>query len=104
MPTNQSNNTSTTFASPLGDLSNFKVITQDTLDKLNANDQSGATTRIADLEYAWDQGQPVLKARNGTEWTKIDAKIDTVLRELRAVSPNPITEKTALAALLSVLN
>jgi uncharacterized membrane-anchored protein len=102
--TSDGNATSTaTFVSPLGDLSAFRIITQDTLDKLNSGDQAGATTRIGDLEYAWDQAQPVLKARNGTEWTKIDGKIDTVLRELRAVSPNPSTEKTALEALLTVL-
>ncbi len=96
--------TQSTFASPLGDLSLFRTITQDTLDKLSAGDQSGATTRISDLEYAWDQADPVLKAKNGPEWTKIDKKIDTVLRELRAVSPNLATEKSALMALLQVLN
>jgi uncharacterized membrane-anchored protein len=89
--------------SPLGDLSAFRTITQDTLDKLNAGDQSGATTRIGDLEYAWDQAQPVLKARDDAEWTNIDGKIDTVLRELRAVHPNVTSEKAALTALLAVL-
>ena len=98
-----STGTYTTTTSTLGDLSAFRVITQDTLDKLNSGDQTGATTRIADLEYAWDQAQPVLKAKNGTEWTKIDGKIDTVLRELRAVNPNITTEKLALEALLMVL-
>jgi uncharacterized membrane-anchored protein len=95
--------TSTTVTSPLGDLSQLRIITQDALDKLNTNNQSGATTRISDLEYTWDQSQPVLKAKNGTEWKKIDSRIDTVLRELRAVSPNPTTEKTALEALLLLL-
>ncbi len=92
-----------TFASPLGDLSSFRIVTQDTLDKLNANDQSGATARISDLEYAWDQARPILKAKNSTEWTKVDGKIDTVLRELRGVSPNQVSEKSALEALLTVL-
>ena len=90
-------------ASPLGDMSTFLVIVQDTLDKLHAGDQSGATTRIADLEYEWDQAQPRLKPRNTTEWTRVDGKIDTVLRELRAVKPNLMTEKSALEALLAVL-
>ena len=94
------NGTSTIPISPLGDLSVFRIITQDTLNKLNSGDQTGATTRIADLEYAWDQAQPVLKAKNGGEWTVIDKKIDTVLRELRAVISNPVTEKAALEALL----
>lgn len=92
-----------TYATPLGDLSQFKVITQDTLDKLNAGDQAGATTRIGDLEYAWDTNEAQLKPRDTATWTIIDGKIDTVLRELRAVHPNPATEKTALETLLAVL-
>jgi uncharacterized membrane-anchored protein len=91
-------------ASPLGDLSVFRTIVQDTLDKLNAGDQSGATTRIGDFEYEWDNAQSRLKPRDTAAWTKIDGRSDTVLRELRAVSPNATTEKAALQALLSVLN
>ena len=90
-------------ASPLGDMSIFRKITQDTLDKLAAGDQSGATTRIGDLEYEWDNAQSRLKPRNGAEWAKVDGKIDTVLRELRAVHPNEETENAALVALLAVL-
>ncbi len=101
VPTNKTS--TSTFKSPLGDLSTFKTITQDTLNKLNAGDQSGATTRIGDLEYAWDQAQHVLKARNTTEWNNIDSKIDVVLRELRAVKPNTTTEKYALEVLLDLL-
>jgi uncharacterized membrane-anchored protein len=97
--------TSTTASqtSSLGDLSQFRTITQDTLDKLNAGDQSGATTRIGDLEYAWDQAQARLKPKDTAKWTEIDGKIDTVLRELRAVNPNATTEKAALEALLAAL-
>ena len=76
---------------------------QDTLDTLNAGDQSGATTRIGDLEYEWDKARGKLQAKSDTEWTKIDGKIDTVLRELRSTSPTPTTEKAALGALLAVL-
>jgi len=92
-----------TFATKLGDLSQFQIITQDTLDTLNRGDQSGATTRISDLEYAWDTNEAILKPKDLATWTMIDGKIDTVLRELRAVHPNPATEKTALQALLQVL-
>lgn len=90
--------------SPLGDLSTFRTITQDTLDLLNAGKRSGATTRIGDLEYEWDKAQARLKPMDTAAWTKVDGKIDTVLRELRAVSPNMATEKSALQALLAVLD
>lgn len=89
--------------SPLGDVSTFRTITQDTLGLLNAGDQSGATTRIADLETEWDKAQARLKPKNGAEWTKIDGKIDTVLRALRSTSPNVASEKAALTALLAAL-
>ena len=94
----------TASTSPLGDLSVFRTITQDTLSKLSTGDQAGATTRIGDLEYEWDNAQARLKSKNQTEWTVIDGKIDTVLRELRSTSPNIATEKSALSALLAVLN
>jgi uncharacterized membrane-anchored protein len=90
-------------ASPLGDLSSFRVITQDTLNLLQAGDQSGATTRIGDLELAWDNAQARLKPRDKTAWTQIDDKIDTALRELRATSPDPTSEKAALNDLLGAL-
>src|SRR5262249_4764632 len=89
--------------SPLGDLSIFRKITQDTLDRLNAGDQSGATARIGDLEPEWDNAEARLKPKDKATWTKIDSKIDTALRELRATSPKPDSEKAALTALLTTL-
>src|SRR5947208_15923917 len=74
-------------SSPLGDLSTFRGITQDTLDLLNGGDQAGATSRVDDLEFQWDNAEARLKPKNKTEWTQLDGKIDKVLRELRATSP-----------------
>ncbi|WP_239375295.1 hypothetical protein [Frankia sp. Cj5] len=93
----------TAQSSPLGDLSKFRKITQDTLDLLNAGNQSGATARITDLETEWDKGEARLKPKDKATWTKIDGKIDTVLRALRATSPNADGERTALTALLTAL-
>ena len=89
--------------SPLGDLSAFRTITQDTLRLLTAGDQSGATTRVDDLETEWDNAEARLKPKDKAAWTAIDSKIDTVLRELRATSPKPASEKTSLTALLGAL-
>jgi hypothetical protein len=89
--------------SPLGDLSKFRKITQDTLGLLNAGNQSGATTRVDDLETEWDNAEARLKPKDKAEWTTIDGKIDTVLRELRATSPKPASERAALTALLDAL-
>jgi uncharacterized membrane-anchored protein len=92
-----------TAGSPLGDLSTFRTITQDSLDLLIAGDQSGATNRIGDLEYEWDDAQARLKSKDNAAWTEVDGKIDTVLRELRSTSPQPDQEQAALTALLAVL-
>jgi uncharacterized membrane-anchored protein len=89
--------------SPLGDLAEYRQITQDTLGLLNAGDQAGATTRVTDLETAWDNAEARLKPRDTAAWTTIDRKIDTVLRELRSTSPQPPREKVALTALLDAL-
>jgi uncharacterized membrane-anchored protein len=89
--------------SPLGDLSTFRGITQDTLNLLNAANQSGATARVDDLELEWDNAQARLKPKDKTAWTTIDGKIDTVLRELRATNPDTNSEKAALTALLTEL-
>ncbi|WP_116199068.1 hypothetical protein [Amycolatopsis circi] len=89
--------------SPLGDLSQFKTITQDTLTKLNSGDQSGATSRVDDLETGWDNAEARLKPKNQAAWTTVDGKIDTVLRQLRATSPDPAAEKAALNDLLAAL-
>lgn len=87
----------------LGDLTAFRTITQDTLTKLTSGDQGGATTRVTDLESAWDTGQAKLKPRDGAAWTAIDHKIDTVLRALRSTKPDTSAEKLALTDLLTSL-
>lgn len=89
--------------SPRGDPSKFHEITQDTLDLLNGGNQSGATNRVDDLEIEWDNAGARLKPKDKAAWTAVDGKIDTVLRELRATSPTPNSEKTALTALLDAL-
>lgn len=89
--------------SPLGDLSTFRGITQDTLNLLNAGDQSAATTRVDDLEIEWDNAEARLKPRDRAAWTEIDDRIDKVLRELRATSPSPTSEMAALTGLLTGL-
>jgi len=89
--------------SPLGDLSSFTKITGDTRDLVVANNMDGAKTRVADLEYEWDNAQSRLKRMNGAKWTEIDDAIDKVLRQLRAVNPNQQECKASLDALLVLL-
>ncbi len=89
---------------PAADVTNFRTITADTLAKLNAGDQAGATDRIKDLETAWDDDQPKLQAMDGATWTAIDGRIDKVLKALRASNPDLGTEKQALTELQASLS
>lgn len=105
LPSQTDTGTSTPAStSPLGDLSSFRTITQDTLDLVNKGDPSGAKTRVSDLEFEWDNAEAKLKPMDHAKWTEIDGAVDKVLREIRAVNPNPVTSKAALEALLSALD
>lgn len=85
------------------ELQGFTTITQDTLTLLQNWDQVGATARIWDLEYEWDQVAGILKSKNKAQWVLLDDQIDAVLRELRSTKPNTATEQTALQKLLTLL-
>jgi hypothetical protein len=81
----------------------FRTISQDTLAKVQAGDQSGATARIKDLKTAWDDDQATLQPLDDTAWTVLDAQIDSVLTEVRASNPDPATERQTLTAVLTSL-
>jgi hypothetical protein len=89
---------------PPAEIGKLGTITQDTMAKLQAGDQAGATSRIKDLETAWDDDQATLQPLDDTAWHVLDGQIDTVLTALRASPPDPATEQTALAALLKSLH
>lgn len=89
---------------PLGDLSMFTQIAEDTRNLIVTNNLSGAKTRVADLEHEWDNAQSRLKPMNGAKWTEVDNAIDKVLRQIRAVTPNLQDCKSSLDSLLVVLN
>ena len=85
------------------EVAKFRVIVADTLVKLQARDQSGATARIKDLETAWDDDQSSLEPLDDVGWTVLDGQIDSALTALRAKQPDPETEKQNLATLLTSL-
>jgi uncharacterized membrane-anchored protein len=94
---------SATAKFPPSETAKFRTITQDTLAKIQAGDQTGATTRIKDLETAWDDDQATLQPLDDTGWTVLDGQIDTVLKALRANTPDPTTETQALTTLQTSL-
>jgi uncharacterized membrane-anchored protein len=88
---------------PPAETTKFRTITADTLAKVQAGDQTGATARIKDLETAWDDDQPTLQPLDDTGWTALDGQIDIVLKALRASTPDPTTETQTLTTLLTSL-
>lgn len=94
----------TTKVSPLGDLSGFKTITQDTLNFVRAGKPADAKERIGDLEYEWDNAEAKLKRMDSAKWTEVDDAIDAALRQVRAVKPDMQKSESALNALIVVLN
>jgi hypothetical protein len=88
---------------PPGEIAKFRVITQDTLAKVQAGDQAGATKRIKDLETAWDADQATLQPMNSNAWSILDGQIDAALKALRTSSPDPRVQTHTLTTLLANL-
>ncbi|MBV8959533.1 MAG: hypothetical protein JO087_12250 [Actinobacteria bacterium] len=89
---------------PPAEVATLRTIVADALAKVQAGDNAGATARAKDLETTWDKDQPVLEAKDATAWHFLDGEIDKVLTSVRAKSPNPTTEVTALQTLLQSLS
>jgi hypothetical protein len=94
---------SVTAQFPPAAVTKYRGIVQDTLVKVNAGDQAGATTRIKDLETAWDDDQATLQPMDNAGWAVLDGQIDQVLSALRAPTPDPATESRTLSQLLTSL-
>jgi uncharacterized membrane-anchored protein len=88
---------------PTTSVANYKKITQDTLSLVNSGDQSGAKSRITDLETAWDGDQSTLQTKDCQAWTFVDQRIDPALSAVRNNNPDPATEDQALQTLLTTL-
>ena len=87
----------------LGDLSSFATIVVDTQRLISKGDLSGAGKRITDLETAWDEAEPSLRAADANAWGVVDTAIDDALGALRVGSPDPVEVTRTLAALSTTL-
>lgn len=81
----------------------YKKIVTDTMALVKSGDQSGAASRITDLETAWDHDQATLQPADCQAWTYVDEQIDPVLSAVRASTPQPSQEETAMQKLLNTL-
>jgi hypothetical protein len=88
---------------PADSVDNYRTITQDTLDLVGSGDESGAKSRVTDLESAWDDDQGTLQPLDCQAWTFVDQQIDPVLSAVRDSSPDQAAEEKALNTLLTTL-
>jgi uncharacterized membrane-anchored protein len=87
--------------SPLGDLSDYRIIAEDALSLVLAGKLPAAKARIRDLEYAWDNAQARLKPMSSEKWSEVDISIDHVLRELRSGKPDSAACSLALQGFIT---
>ncbi len=88
---------------PLGDLSPFAMVAQDTLKIAESGDFPGAKTRIKDLETAWDAAEEVLRAKSAEDWAAIDKAIDRALSKARSGTPDKAEIEGTLKTLVAKL-
>ncbi|MFT4262012.1 MAG: hypothetical protein QM572_01395 [Nocardioides sp.] len=88
---------------PASDIAALKAIVDDTLTKVNAGDQSGATKGAKELETTWDDDQSKLQPKDDKAWTYLDGQIDDVLNAIRDAKPDTATEKKTLTTLSTSL-
>ncbi len=86
---------------PLGDMTPFKQIAEETLKFVEKGDFKSAKSRIKDLETTWDNSEPKLKSVNPTTWSSADKSIDQALKDVRAAKPNAETSSKSLKALIA---
>ena len=91
-------------AKPLGDLSAFRKIAEEMLQKVNAKDMTAAKSKATDLETAWDDAQAKLRPMNAEKWTQMDNAIDDVLKKVRSPQPDSTAETASINSLIAVIN
>ena len=88
---------------PRSSVDTYRTIVMDTQGLVGSGDQTGAQSRITDLETAWDDDQGSLQPKNCQAWTYVDTQIDDVLTSVRASSPDQAAEDQAMTDLLATL-
>ncbi|WP_293912408.1 hypothetical protein [Deinococcus sp.] len=89
---------------PLGDLSAFRVILQDTLALVQSGKSKDAVTRIRAFELLWDKQANTLTSKDSAKWTTLDRAADVALRAVRSSPPSKTQSTTALQELIKLID
>lgn len=88
----------------LGNLADFKVITNDVEKIAATGDFKAAEKRATDFETEWDDKQASLRALDPIAWGNVDAAADGLFKSLRNGSPTADKVDAALATLKTSLD
>jgi hypothetical protein len=88
----------------LGELADFKVITNDVQKITATGDLKAAEKRATDFETEWDDKQASLRPLDPIAWGNVDAAADGLFKSLRNGSPSADKVDAALATLKTALD
>ncbi|KDF01443.1 hypothetical protein Y900_021530 [Mycolicibacterium aromaticivorans JS19b1 = JCM 16368] len=88
---------------PAPEIARLRSIVDAAQAKVRAGDQSGARTKMTDLETAWDADESTLRPMDEAAWRNLDGQIDKALHAVRAAQPDVASEDSSLTALSNSL-
>lgn len=89
---------------PLGDLSDYGKLAEESLDAVGAGDFAAARAKVDEMQGKWRAAAPQLKRQSPEDWKAANAAVEQVVKELHAKTPDKDRSLDALNTLLSTLN
>lgn len=89
---------------PLGDLSNYGQLAEESLDAVGTGDFATARAKADEMQSKWRAAAPQLKRKSPEDWKAANAAVEQVVKELHAKTPDKDRSLDALNTLLSTLN
>lgn len=89
---------------PLGDLSEYGRLAEESLDAVGADDFATARAKVDALQAKWRAAAAELKRKSPEDWKAANAAVEGAVRELHAKSPDKDRSLDSLNTLLSTFN
>lgn len=89
---------------PLGDLSEYGRLAEESLDAVGTGDFAAARGKLDELQGKWRAAAPQLKRQSPEDWKAANAAVDEAAKQLHAKTPDKDRSLDALNTLLSTFN